>query len=524
MENTAQMIQELQDICARQAEQIADLSAKLSWYEEQYRLSQQQRYGRKSEAGDGQLSIFNEPEKEADLKAEEPTIEVATHQRKKRGKNREDLSELPTETIHYRLNEEELSCQTCGNDLHEMSTEVRRELEIIPAEVKVVEHIRHIYACRACENEGTGTEIITAPMPKPAFPGSIASAGTVAHIISQKYVEGLPLYRQEKSLERLGISISRQNMANWMIKAAENWLSPLYERFKFHLLQQKVLHADETELQVLKEDGRTAANKSYFWLYVSGRDGPPLVIFDYQTTRASKHPIRFLAGFKGYMHVDGYAGYNSIPDVTLVGCWAHARRKFDEALKALPADQKQADVPAKEALKQINALFLLERDFKEMSNKKRYTKRQELSRPLVDQFYEWLAFQRPRVLPKSAFGEAITYCFNQKEKLYHFLLDGRLEFDNNRAERFIKNFVIGRKNWLFANTARGATASAILYSMTETAKENGLSPYAYLKYLLEQLPNVDLENPDVLDRLMPWSGELPALCRGGKPGNQAQTG
>jgi transposase len=521
MENTAQMIQELQDLCARQAQMIETLTAKVNWYEEQYRLSQQRRFGRKSEAGEGQLCIFNEPEKEADPKAEEPTIEVATHQRKKRGKNREDLKNLPTETIHYRLDEVGLNCETCGSGLHEMSTETRRELEIIPAQVKVIEHVRHVYACRACETEGTGTEIITAQMPKPAFPGSIASAGTVAHIISQKYVEGLPLYRQEKSLERLGISISRQNMANWMIRAAENWFNPLYERFKVHLLSQKVLHSDETELQVLKEDGRTAANKSYLWLYHSGRDGPPLAIFDYQTTRASKHPIRFLTGFEGYLHVDGYAGYNSIPDVILVGCWAHARRKFDEALKALPADQKKVDVPAKEALKQINALFMLERDFKALSIEERYAKRLELSRPLVDQFYEWLAFQRPRVLPKSAFGEAITYCFNQKEKLYGFLLDGRLEFDNNRAERSIKPYVIGRKNWLFANTARGATASAILYSMVETAKENDLSPYAYLKYLLEQLPNIDLSNVAELDLLMPWSDELPPVCRGGKPGNQA---
>ena len=521
MENTAQMIQELQDLCARQAQMIEALTAKVNWYEEQYRLSQKQRYGRKSETTDGQLSFFNEPEKEADPKVEEPTIEIATHQRKKRGKNREDLKDLPTETIHYRLNEEELSCETCGNDLHEMSIETRRELDIIPAQVKVVEHIRHIYACRDCEAKGNGTKVITVQMPKPAFPGSIASAGTVAHIISQKYVEGLPLYRQEKSLERLGISISRQNMANWLIKAAENWFSPLYERFKFHLLQQKVLHGDETELQVLKEDGRTAANKSYLWLYRSGRDGPPLVVFDYQTTRASKHPIRFLTGFKGYLHVDGYPGYNSIPDVTLIGCWAHARRKFDEALKALPADQTKANVPAKEALKMINALFMLERDFKELSSDERFAKRQELSQPLVDQFYEWLAFQRPRVLPKSAFGEAITYCFNQKEKLYGFLLDGRLELDNNRAERSIKPFVVGRKNWLFANTARGATASAILYSMVETAKENGLSPYAYLKYLLEQLPNIDLGDPAELDKLMPWSGELPAHCKGGKPANQA---
>lgn len=520
MENTAQKIQELQDKCARQEQLINELAARLSWYEEQFRLSQAKRFGPKSEVTAGQLDIFNEAEQEADRQAEEQASEVITYQRKKRGKNREDLSGLPTETIHYRLEPGELSCEVCGSDLHEMSTETRRELEVIPAQVKMIEHIRHIYACRNCEKEGLGSKVVTAKMPKPAFAGSIASAGTVAHIISQKYVEGLPLYRQEQSLERLGISISRQNMANWMIKGAQLWLAPLYERMKVHLVGQKILHADETGLQVLKEENRAATSKSFLWLYRSGRDGPPVVIFDYQTTRAAKHPARFLAHFQGYLHVDGYPGYNNLPGITLVGCWAHARRNFDEALKALPPNQKNAEVPAKEALAQINALFRLEHGFKELSPEERYLKRLEYSRPLIDQFYEWLVYQRPRVLPKSAFGKAISYCFNQREKLLNFMCDGRLEFDNNRAERSIKPFVIGRKNWLFANTARGATASAILYSMVETAKENNLSPYAYLKYLFETLPNINVSDDAELDKLLPWAADLPVLCKGGKSGIQ----
>ncbi len=268
---------------------------------------------------------------------------------------------------------------------------------------------------------------------------------------------------------------------------------------------------------MLKEPDRAATSKSYMWLYRSGRDGPAIVLYDYRTTRASKHPQNFLAGFNGYLHVDGYSGYNSLPGVTLIGCWAHARRKFDEALKALPSDKKDADVPAKEGLDYINRLFRLEREMKELSSDERHRLRQEKSRSLLAQFYYWLAYQRPRVLPKSAFGEAITYCINQREKLEGFLLDGRLELDNNRAERSIKPFVIGRKNFLFSNTPRGAESSAIIYSIVETAKEHGLSPFDYIKYLFEQMPNIDCsKDPDALAKLLPYSDALPRECFGGK--------
>jgi pimeloyl-ACP methyl ester carboxylesterase len=316
----------------------------------------------------------------------------------------------------------------------------------------------------------------------------------------------------DNQLSRLGIELSRQTLANWMIQGSERWLRPLYERMHQHLLNQDILHADETTLQVLREPGRPAQSTSYMWLYRSGRDGPAIILYDYQTTRASKHPRQFLSGFKGYLHVDGYAGYNGLPDINLVGCWAHARRKFDESLKALPAGQRNAPVAAKEGLEFCNQLFAIEREIHEATPEERYKIRLERSRPIMDAFSVWLKYQGPRVLPKSAFGQAINYCRNQWDKLEAFLKDGRLELDNNRSERSIKPFVIGRKNFLFSNTPKGAKASATIYSIVESAKENGLNPYSYLQYLFEKLPNVDIQDQDAVDELLPWSSALPPEC------------
>jgi hypothetical protein len=302
-------------------------------------------------------------------------------------------------------------------------------------------------------------------------------------------------------------------MANWVLNVADPWLKVIYDRLHEKLLERDILHADETTLQVLKEPGRSAETKSYMWLYRTGRDGPPIVLYEYQTTRASKHPDRFLSGFEGYLQTDGYSGYGKLTGITLVGCWAHARRKFTEALKALPAAQKDKPVAASVGLEYCNRLFAIERQLKDVSDKERYDKRLEKSKPLLDEFYIWLKKQKQQVLPKSAFGQAITYCLNQWDGLNSFLLDGRLEIDNNRAERSIKPFVIGRKNWLFTNTPRGARGSAIIYSIIETAKGNNLKPYNYLVYLFEQLPNIDTGDQAAIDRLLPWSDTLPEECR-----------
>jgi transposase len=325
-----------------------------------------------------------------------------------------------------------------------------------------------------------------------------------------KYVDGLPLYRQEQQFSRLGVELSRQTMANWVIQGADRWLAPLYDRLYQHLLKRDILQADETTLQVLREEGRPAKTKSYMWLYRTGREPPPIVLFDYKTTRSGKHPKRFLSGFAGYLQVDGYAAYDTLPGVTLVGCWAHARRKFDEALKVLPNDSRLGTVTATEGLRFCNQLFGIERDLSEAGPEERYKARLERSRPVLDAFAAWRVSQTPKVLPQSALGQAIKYCQSQWSKLEAFLLDGRLELDNNRSERSIKPFVIGRKGWLFSNTPRGAKASAVVYSIVETAKENGLIPFEYLRYLFEKLPN--LGDGD-LDELLPWSTSLPAACR-----------
>lgn len=509
--------EDLQKRCAFLEKQNAELIGKVKWLEEQFRLSQQRRFGSSSERTNPdqlELLLFNEAEVEAAPGIAEPTVETITYNRnKKRGQRETMLENLPTETVEYRLSEEEQVCSCCGGSLHEMSTEVRQELKIIPAELKVVKHVRYVYSCRHCERKEIHTPIETATMPNPVYPGSLASPSSMAYIMSQKYVESMPLYRQEQQFARLGVTLSRQTLANWILYGADKWLRILYDRMYNHLLKQDILYADETTLQVLHEPGRAATTSSYLWLFRTGTEGPPNILYDYQQTRASKHPRKFLSGFRGYLHVDGYAGYNGLPDVTLVGCWAHARRKFDEALKALPDSKQSASVVAKEGLNFCNQLFAIERDGKDLTPSERYTIRLERSRPILDAFSAWLHTQKSRVLPKSALGQAITYCRNQWGKLEAFLQDGRLEIDNNRSERSIKPFVIGRKNWMFANTPRGAQASAMIYSIVETAKENGLNPFIYLTYLFEKLPNMDTKDGDALDKLLPWSEDLPIDCR-----------
>lgn len=499
--------------------QVAELTVKIKWYEEQFKLSQQRRFGASSEktATSEQLNLplFNEAEVEADMRVPEPTEETITVKRKKvTGQREGKLEQLPVEVINYELDPEEQTCSHCGHAIHEMTTEVRQELKIILPEVKVIRHIRHVYACRHCEHEGIQTPIVRAEAPQPVFPKSLASPSTMAYVMSRKYVDGLPLYRQEQDFKRLGIDLSRQTLANWTLYGADHWLTLIYDRMKHHLLKRDILHADESTLQVLREPGRAATSKSYLWLYRSGREGPGIVLYDYQTTRAGKHPARFLSGYKGYLQVDGYAGYNKLTGVTLVGCWAHARRKYAEILKALPPSAQSAGTTAKEGLAFCNQLYAIERELKkeQRSAEERYTIRLKKSKLILQAFSVWLQKQAPRVLPKSALGQAIHYCCEQWDKLNAFLKDGRLELDNNRAERSIKPFVMGRKAWLFANTPKGARSSAIIYSVVETAKENGLNPLNYLIYLFEQLPNMDIQDLSLLDRILPWSETLPENC------------
>jgi len=514
---TTTKIEDLEKQCAQLEHRNAQLTTQLNWFIEQYRLNKQRQFGVSSERtnpDEQQIDLFNEAEVEAKPFLAEPAIETITYKRRKQRGHRELMLEnLPVETINHSLPEEKRVCSCCSSPLHVMSTEVRQELKFVPAQVIVVKHVTDIFSCRRCEREETNTPIVTAPMPKPVLPGSLVSPSAMAFIMSQKYVQGLPLYRQEQELARLGVELSRQTLANWMLYGANHWLTLLYDRMHGHLLKQDILCADETSFQVLREPDRAAETKSYLWLYRTGRMGPPIILYEYQPTRGGQHPKEFLSGFKGYLNVDGYAGYNVLTGVTLVGCWAHARRKFDEALKALPASKSSVAVPAKEGLEFCNRLFAIERDLKEVTPEKRYEIRLVRSQPVLDAFLVWLNQRYPEVLPKSAFGQAIKYCLNQWTKLEAFMQDGRLEIDNNRSERSIKPFVMGRKAWMFANTPRGARASAIIYSIVETAKENGLNPFLYLTYLFEKLPNLDIKDLNSLDQLLPWSDSLPISCR-----------
>ncbi|SEN69157.1 Transposase [Mesobacillus persicus] len=393
LERVQRLEQKNADLEAKLEKEKFESEAKINWLQEQLRLHQSKRFGVSSEKGiPGQLelTLFNEVEKEANLELPEPTVETITYRRKKkRGQRQMMLENLPVETIEYRLSEEEQVCSCCGGNLHEMSTEVRQELKYIPAEVKVVKHVRHVYSCRACELEAIETPIQTASMPKPVISGGLASPSMLAHIMSQKYVEGLPLYRQEKHLHRLGLTLSRQTMANWMIYGADRWLSQVYSRMHQLIVKHDIICADETTLQ---EPGRSASSKSYLWLYRTGIEGPPIIMYDYRETRAGENPMKFLKEFKGYLQVDGYAGYHKVENVTLVGCWAHARRGFTDVLKSLPVNSIKP-VAATEGLQFCNQLFRIERKLRELAPEDRHEQRLKQSKPVLDAFLSWLKVQ-----------------------------------------------------------------------------------------------------------------------------------
>lgn len=512
---TEEVVESLENKCAILEQQNEELTAKVKWYEEQFRLSQEKHFGTSSEKTTSeQLSIFNEAEKESQSGQEEPKLEEITYKRRKgKGLKKQSFEDLPVEIVEYRLEQNEKICPACDYSLHEMSKEIRRELKIIPAQVKIVEHVRYVYACRQCEKENISTPVIAAKMPNPVLKGSFVSPSLMAYIMHRKYCEAVPLYRQEQQFMNFGIDLSRQNLANWVMHGANHWLKLLYDRMHTYLLKEAVIHADETTMQVLAEKGKSPTSKSYMWLYGSGHYGHQIFLYDYQPSRAKKHPKAFLKGFSGYLQTDGYPGYNAVEDVTLVGCFAHARRGFTDALKALPKDSTVSRTTAGEGVEFCNKLFSIEKALKDESPKIRYEQRLEKSSPVLEAFLSWLNIKNQQTLPKSSLGKAIKYCLNQWPKLKTFILDGRLEISNNRAERAIKPFVIGRKNFLFSKSPKGATASAIVYSVIETAKANGLNSFYYLKYLFEKLPNIDSDNINQLDSLLPWSDSIPDECK-----------
>jgi len=526
----SKIIAEKDQAIAERDDKISELEGLVKFYEAQFRLNQHRRFGASSEKTEyDQPDIFNEAEATAVTNEHEPEpelelTEIVRHYRKRKRLVNDRLPEdLPVETIEHGLPTEEQICPDCNSSLHVMGCTSRRELVIIPAQVKIREYVTKTYTCRDCENTACDSPVpiikAQAPASVPVIKGSFASPEAIAHIICQKFVMAVPLYRQEKDWERQGIRLTRQTMSNWLLRVTDDWLVPIYDALKDEMFaNHDILHADETTLQVLKEPGKSPQSKSYMWIYrTSGyslkgdKTKFPIVLYEYQPGRHAKYPAKFLQGFKGYLHADGYEGYHGLPrDITIVGCLQHASRKFDEALKSLPPDARKGSDAEKGKL-YCTKLFALERSFREaeLSPTEGFDKRQSQSKPLIDEFYAWLT--TVRALPKMPLGVAKRYALDQRMYLERYLLDGRLEISNNRAERSIKPFVIGRKNFLFANTPRGARASAILYSIIETAKENWLNPYKYLTHIFKTAPNLDIRyNSNDISSLLPQN--VPVEC------------
>lgn len=489
-----ELVKKNQELEGKSQELVAAL-LKNQWLLEQLSLNRKKQYGSSSEQMDQLVfeqfgRVFNEAEAWCAGVGKKET-QVKAHTRKPRSGSVEEVvpEGTPVEVVEHRL--ENRSCPKCNSEMVEIGKEVRRSLKMEPARFWIQEDVYYTYACKVCEKETGNSVIVNMPKEPAVLPGSFASPESIAHLMVQKFVMYSPLYRQEQEWGRQGLKLSRQVMSHWLLRAAEDWLAPIYQELHKELVRREVLHGDETTLQVLKEPGKSAQSKSYMWLYRTGGDAEhPIVLYDYRPDRKAKNAEEFLEGFSGYLHTDGYQGYHKLrPDIRVVGCWAHARRKFDEAVKSLP-QKEQAGCAALEGQAFCTKLFSIEKDIQGLPFEEKRKQRQNRTKPVLDALFSWAEEKRKVTPPKSALGKALHYLKEQWPYLVRYLEDGRLEISNNRAERSIKPFVMGRKNWLFANTPAGAQASAVIYSLIETAKETGLDPYKYLLWVLREAPKL----------------------------------
>ena len=493
------MSDNLPDDLAALKQLLAQMQSKVVLLEEENALLRQRLFGRKSEQtadpATPQLLLFNEAES-IDTPAPVEADEEVVAPTKRRGKRKPLSADLPRIEVIHELSEHELTC-ACGCRRHAIGEETSEQLEIVPMQIRVIKHIRKVYGCRGCE-----TAPVTADKPAQLIEKSMASPSVLAMLLTAKYVDGLPLHRFEKVLARHGVDIPRQTLARWVIQCCEHF-QPLLNLMRDRLLESPIVHCDETRVQVLKEPGRDPTSQSWMWVQASGPPARPILLFDYTTSRAQEVPLRLLGDYRGYLMTDDYAGYNALaaqPSVERLACMAHVRRKFVDAQKVQPKGKTgRADV----ALTMINKLYGIERDLKEMTDEQRFAGRQEKSLPVLAQLKSWLEKTQPQVASQSALGKALSYLGSNWSRLERYVEAGFLPIDNNAAERAIKPFVIGRKAWLFSDTPKGATASAQIYSLVETAKANGQEPYTWLRHVLERLPQA--ESVEDVEALLPWN-------------------
>ena len=512
------MLREKDEIIRRQQIQIENMTQALLH-------ARKKMFGKSSEVSTGyeQLCLFEETTELAKaLLKEQETIVVKEHKRtpRKPGIRKEMLAGLPKEIEEYIIDEEE-KCSVCGGELKVIGKEiVRTEVEFKPATLIVKQIVRQIAKCKSCSSDGNDrpAHIQKASVPAKVLPHSIATHSLVAQIMYQKFGMGAPFARQEKDFYQMGLEISRANMAHWTIRCSDEWLMPVYHRIHQILIQKcGILHMDETRIQVNKESGKKASSDSFMWVLQSGAcEDIKATFFHYSRTRSRKVALELIDGFKGYLTTDAYAAYANmhLEDVKNSFCWSHLRRYY---IDSIPLDNSGKEIPGSkgaEGREYVNLLFRLEKEISDLSYEDKKAKRQEASRALLDAFWSWVENTITIPTTNEKLTKALNYSLNHKNELEMFLEDGRLEISNNLCESHIRPFATARRAWLFADTPNGARANAVLYTLVETARANDLNVYAYLDYLLAEMPNADFCNhPEIIDDMLPWSDKLPESCR-----------
>jgi transposase len=474
---------------------------------EQIMLMRRRMFGASSESA-GQFHLFDEAEVLAATSTEAqdvaPLPAPVAAPKPARGKRSPLPPELERVEIIHDVSESERTCD-CGTPMVVINRVVSEQLDIIPMQVRVLQHIRLVYGCKASEHAP-----VTAALPPQPLPKSNASPSLLAMLLATKYVDGLPLARFEKVLARHDVAVPRQTLARWVI-GASGALQPLHNLMRDYLFDAPFIHMDETVVQVLKEKGKSPTSQSYMWVQTGGPPGKPVVIYDYDPSRSGEVPARLLLGYQGYLMTDGYEGYNKLAQTEGIEhqvCWAHVRRKFVEAVKVQP---KGAHGHADHAVAMIGKLYGIEREHKDSTDDMRYAARQEKSILVLNELHDWMEKLLPMAPPKSALGTALSYMRSYWGKLVRYTERGDLPIDNNRCENAIRPFVVGRKAWLFSDTPAGASASAIIYSLVETAKANGVEPYTWLRHVLEHLPAA--QTADEMDKLLPWNFHAATLTK-----------
>ena len=508
-------VDDLTKLVITQRDQLAHQSLFIDQLLEQIKLAQHHRFGVKSEhiSPDQLRLLLDDKQKssadDVDIDDEQSEPQEAAKPAKRTKRGRRKLPDyLPRIEIQHTLSDEVCCCEQCQTELTPVSQKITEQLDIVPAQVRVIRHNRQTYQCPHCDGG-----LATAPLPPQPIPKSNATPGTLTYLIIAKYLEGMPLYRLERQLSRYGMPVPRATLASWMIQCGQ-LVQPLINLMRDRLLSYDIIAMDESRYQVLKEAGKTPQSQSYIWVQRGGPPDSPVILYDYDPSRSQSVPMRLLDGFKGYLQTDAYEGYGQVcreNELISVGCMAHARRKFDEALKAQSSvdPNKQKSTLAAQALKQIQALYRIEREINQLTNEEITRARQARSVPFLNELKTWLDTNIIIVPPRSTLGKAMNYLNKQWDKLTVYTTDGRLRIDNNLCENAVRPFVMGRKSWLFANSVAGANASANLYSLVETAKANGHEPYAYIKQVLTELPAA--QTLEDIEALLPFNLQPSAL-------------